>query len=172
MKNMIASSSGTYYYEDTDIDVVIRLDSLIHTDTRVRIFYGDTERQDFESVHGHKPDPGKDWGEEYDMIGTIGLSTGTKPITLMLNNSRSMGGGAILTDSIVRIIIKRSYGWQEVYIHPNYHSKYDNALVIEADLPEYSHMVVSEDGEIQARFHSEKSARNWLAFMQGNRFSK
>ncbi len=158
----------TQYHSETPQAVRNWLEILMNTDRRVRIFYGDTERSDFERVHGRKPEPGKDWGEDNDVIGTIGQSTGLKPIPLLIANKRSMGGGAVMDNCIVRLIVNGC----EVYRHPNYHSSFDNAVVMESELkPKYSHAVVTNEGEV-ARFHSEKSAKNWLAFMRGERMAK
>lgn len=162
----------TCYSKDTPETVRRWLENVMHTDRRVRFFFGDTEREDFERVHGRKPEPGKDWGEENDVIGIVGRSNGLKPIPILLANKRSIGGGGILTDCIVRMFVKGRGGWQEVYRHPNYHSDFETAKVHESELsPEYSHAVVVGCKEI-ARFHSEKSANNYLAFMRGERFSK
>jgi hypothetical protein len=157
---------------DTPAKVIDWIEYAQRYGKRVRIFMGDTERADFEKVHGRKPDPGKDWGEEYMVTGTIGISTGWKPCALLIHNSRSMGGGAISTNCIVRMLIEG----HEVYRHPNYHNKFDSAEVVVSELaPEYSHAIkVSEGdylGEI-ARFHSERAAKNHLAFMRGERMSK
>lgn len=157
-----------YYSPNADPRVVALIEQNINNGRRFRIFYGDTDRPDFEQVHGRQSNPGEDWGEEYEVTGTIGRSTGWKPIPLLIHNSRSMGGGAIMTDCIVRILIDG----REVYRHPNYHSQFDNAEVIPSELaPEYSHAVRTEQGEI-ARFRSERAANNYLAFMRGERMSK
>lgn len=157
-----------FYNSQSDLRVVGIIEQNIHSDRRFRIFYGDTDRPDFEQVHNRKPDPGLDWGEENGVTGTIGRSTGRTPIPLLIHNSRSMGGGGIMTDCIIRILIDG----REVYRHPNYHSEYDYATVQPSELaPQYSHAVVTGQGEV-ARFHSEKSAKNYLAFMQGKRMSK
>lgn len=154
--------------KDTPESVIKWLESAAKYGYRIRLFYGDTERDDFEEVHGHKPDLGKDWGEEYDVTGEVGISTGREPIPLLIHNSRSTGGGGILFDCIVRLFVNG----HEVYKHPNYHSRFDSAEVKPSELaPEYSHAVVIEGSE-EARFHSEKSAKNWLAFMRGERMSK
>lgn len=165
----------TQYHDETPEKVKQWLENLMHTGRRVRLFYGDTDKKDFQRVHGRKPDAGNDWGEEYGVTGIVGRSTGLKPIPILLSNSGSTGGGAIMDDCIVRMFVKGRQGWQEVYHHPNYHSKFENAIVIKSDLPQYSDMVVSQDNgkiEIQAGFHSSKSAHKWLAFMQGKRMSK
>ncbi len=57
---------------------------------RLKIYYGDVNT-------------GKDWNEEFDTIGYIGLSTGTVKIPLLILRKNSFGGGAILDNCIVKI---------------------------------------------------------------------
>ena len=72
---------------------------------KVRLFYGDSKT-------------GEDWNEIYEVFGYIGYSTGTQRIPLLIRYKTSIGGGAILTSCIVKIIINGIV----VYKHPNYHS--------------------------------------------------
>jgi len=82
--------NGTSYHSDTPEEVIRILENSRNNGTRIRIFYGDNE---------------KCWNEEYGMIGRIGRSTGNVKIPLLIQNSRSMGGGAVLDNCIVRIDI-------------------------------------------------------------------
>lgn len=66
------------------------LSSLVHSDRRVRIWYGDTET-------------GRSWNVESEFTGTIGRSTGKIAVPLLIKTSRSYGGGALLDDFIIRI---------------------------------------------------------------------
>lgn len=61
---------------------------------------------------------GQDWGDVYDIAGYIGKSTGKKPIPLLIHNSRSHGGGALMENSIVKISMAK--GGQVLWQHPNY----------------------------------------------------
>lgn len=168
--NSAGQKTQCVYHIDTPDSVVTILESLLnsHRTKRIRLFYGDTNRADFESVHERLPDAGADWGEENDVSGYIGRSIGTYPIPLLIRTKNSSGGGGIIDSAIVRIFVDG----REVYRHENYHNNYDNATIVSSDLPQYTHAVQSESGEIQAHFHSEKSANNWLKFMQGKRMSK
>lgn len=157
----------TYTGNDTNL-IDSYLSKVCHTGKRVRIFYGDTNRPNFEKIHGRKPDAGLDWNEEYDVTGYVGRSTGSKPIYILLANSTSNGGGAISSDCIVRLIVDG----HEIYRHPNYHNKYDSAMIVPSELPEYSHAVLIPGDREVARFHSEKSAKRWLDFMNGRRAGK
>jgi hypothetical protein len=119
---------------------------------RIRIFLGDKIT-------------GMDWENEYDIMGYVGRSTGSKPIALLVNNSRSLGGLGILTACIVKITAN---GFTK-YQHPNYH--YRKHEVQPSDLPEYREMVVRE-GEVQARFSKEGQAQRYIDFIEGRRNSK
>ena len=57
---------------------------------RIRIWYG-------------YPETGRSWNEEYDTMGRIGRTTGNIKIPILVKNSRSWGGGAVLVGSIIRI---------------------------------------------------------------------
>ena len=61
---------------------------LTGTHRRVAIFYGD-------------PRTGKLWGDVE--VGTVGRSTGTTKVPLLIKTKRSYGGGAILVNNILRI---------------------------------------------------------------------
>lgn len=145
----------TQYKNGTPQSVKLLLEGLMGTNRRVRLFYGDKETGEY-------------WGDEYDVTGTIGRSTGPQPIPLLINNRRSMGGSSILTDCVVRMLVDG----REVYRHPRYFSRYETAHVRPSEMSGYSHEVVSTQRGVEARFHNEKSARNWLAFMRGERMAK
>lgn len=83
-------SNGTFYHEDTDNQVIEVLERAREGCTRLLLDYGDTKT-------------GKSWGEVNDIKGYVGRSTGSIKIPLLLYNTRSMGGGAILTDCILKI---------------------------------------------------------------------
>lgn len=164
----------TCVYDVSTPDVVVGwlerciIDHRNRRDRKVRIFYGDTEKGDFEKIHGREPDPGLDWGEEFGVYGVISRSTGERPIPLLIKTSRSRVGCSIMDGCIVRMIVDGA----EVYRHPNYHSPFDYAEIKASEMaPEYSHAVIVNEQE-HARFKSESSARKWLAFMRGERMGK
>lgn len=72
---------------------------------KVRLFYGDSET-------------GEDWNEIHDVFGGIGYSTGVKKVPLLIRYKNSIGGDAISTSCIVKIMINGII----VYQHPKYHS--------------------------------------------------
>ena len=92
--------NGTYYKKGTHKDVIDILEDCRATNTRIVLDYGDTET-------------GRSWGEVYGITGTVGRSTGTIKIPLLIHNVRSSGGGAILTDCIIGI--KTSKGKRGLY---------------------------------------------------------
>lgn len=133
---------------------------------RVRIWYGFTE--------GYCPEGtdknliGKPWLEEYDVAGKIGRSTGIKPAPLLIHSSRSHGGGAISTSSIVRI--DEIGAKNTLYKHPKYKDPHYEILnTYNGEHPEYTHSVKA-DGVVCANFKSEKKAENYVQFMLGNRY--
>jgi len=100
----------TWYSEKTPDNIVTKLETHRLRGTRIRFHWGDKET-------------GKDWGDTYDVEGRIGRSTGQIKIPLLINNSRSMGGGAILTDSIVKMRYANKKQGGIIYQHPNYHTE-------------------------------------------------
>lgn len=60
---------------------------------------------------------GKSWNETFDISGYIGLSKGHYNLKwpILLNNTRSIGGGTILTDCVLSV--KESKGKKTLYNH-------------------------------------------------------
>lgn len=99
--------NNTAYHIDTPMEVIRILEYYRQDRTeRLHLCYGDTET-------------GRDWNEIYDVDGYIGRSTGRIKIPLLVHNSRSMGGGAILDHCIVKIQTAR--GKITLYEHPTYY---------------------------------------------------
>ena len=150
----LVTTKGTWFTAKTDTMVIYIIDmNLNHAETRLRLFLGDT-------------DTGKPWNEENDVVGYVGRSTGTTKIPLLIANRRSMGGGGILTDCIVRLLVDGV----EFYRHPKYT---ESVFTVEdSDMqPEYS-TNVKIDGELHARFRTPEKAARWIAFMKGERMGK
>lgn len=129
---------------------------------RIRIWYGDT-------------DTGRAWQEEYDVLGYVGRSMGTQKVPLLIFSRRSIGGGAILTEKIVRIDWVK--GAHALYKHPTFSSGFERARI--GTTPpgrdwgsSRPFSVVNDDGEYVASFERETQARRWLEFMRGDRYSK
>ncbi len=107
---------------------------------RIRIFYGD-------------PKTGKDYGEEYDIMGYVGRSTGQVKIPLLINNANSSGGPGILDGIIVRITVDK----RNVYLHPTYTC---NVVVKGTE--------VYLNGKIHARFKTAEKANKYASFLRGD----
>lgn len=97
--------NGTSYYAETPDNIIAILEKCRQNRTRILIDLGDTVT-------------GKSWGEIHDIRGYVGRSTGTHKIPLLVYNSRSMGGGSLLTHRLVKTV--ESKGGLVLYQHPNY----------------------------------------------------
>lgn len=151
------NNEGWKYKENEKLWQV--LSSLVQSGRRVRIWYGDTET-------------GRSWNEEYAVTGTIGRSTGEINIPLLINNSRSYGGGALLDDCIIRIDdIKQK---RTLYKHENFHVEKLELKTEEGSEYPYQVMQHKDSGEIQnvANFKDNKRALRWIDFMNGYRYCK
>jgi len=82
--------NGTSYHDDTPEKVVRVLEHCRLNRIRITLDYGDISTDE-------------SWGETCDITGYVGRSSGTVKIPLLLNNSRSLGGGGILDNRIISI---------------------------------------------------------------------
>jgi hypothetical protein len=146
--------NGTSYDARTPDEVIAILEKARQERIRLHVSLGYT---DGERV-------GLDWLEEFDSHGYIGRSTGSIKVPLMIANSRSTGGGALLDHCVVRI--RQSAGGRVFYQHRDYH--YGSlAIRPKADavrLPDGRLLTVDvlRDGEFHAAFESMGQARRWL----------
>lgn len=97
--------NGTSYDARTPDAVIQVLERARQYNTRIILSYGDIET-------------GQDWNEIYDVTGYVGRSTGPTHIPILVYNSRSHGGGAILDRCIVKIVTSR--GKEVLYQAKNY----------------------------------------------------
>ena len=166
-KNGMYFSVGLYLKKENKLKVYKNVnEALLNTllnsynfKFRIRIWYGDLET-------------GRSWNEEYDTMGIIGRTTGKIKTPILINNSRSGGGGAVLMGSIIRIddIEDKITLWKV----PNFHVEDMKVYEIFGN-ENYKYQVakLSEDSgkwEVQASFKTEKQAYNWVAFMLGERY--
>lgn len=135
-----------HFNEKTSLKLQTLITHLSHSRERVRIWYGDINT-------------GKAWPEEHDVTGFIGRSTGEKPIPLLINNSRSFGGGGLLDHCIVRI--DRIEGKRTIYQHDNF----DHGIMVNG-LQVFAH------GVIHASCATEQKAQRLADFLSGKRYSK
>lgn len=91
---------GVYFLKGTPLKLCDFLITAKENNTRVVLDFGDIKTNE-------------SWGEMFDTTGRIGKSTGDKPVLILLHNSRSTGGGMILTDAIISV--KSSIGKVELY---------------------------------------------------------
>ena len=134
------------------------LSSLVHSDRRVRIWYGDIET-------------GRSYNDIYDVTGRIERSTGKIAIPILIKNSRSYGG-ALFDDYIVRIDdIKEK---RTLYRLDNFHIEDMKVYELFGDANfNYQVAKLSEDSgewEVLASFKTEQQAHNYVAFMRGKRY--
>ena len=147
------NNNPVVFDNDTPKEVKTVLQSYLHTDIRIRLFYGDKVT-------------GEDHQEENDVMGYIGKSTGESPCLLLVNNKRSYSGGAILTACIVKI----TCNGRVLYQHPNYHLK-GKFGIKPSDLPEYAESVY-QNNEVWARFKKPGQAARYVEFMEGKQNNK
>lgn len=107
--NKYKELNGTSYHAETPDSLCQLLERLRQSKTRVRFHWGD-------------PKSGKDWGDEFDVAGRIGRSTGRVKIPILVHNKRSLGGTGILDHRIVRIRHANKKDGGDIYRHPDYHA--------------------------------------------------
>jgi hypothetical protein len=102
-------------------------------------------------------------------MGTIGKSTGESKIPILLCNTRSFGGGAILDHCIIRIDDVRAR--TTLYKHKKFHTNLyrSNNEVYEE---KRSDGLISLTPTVVARFPDNLRASNYIEFMEGTRYSK
>ena len=143
-------------YGQVDGALAAVLNQCLVTGRRVRLWYGDRKT-------------GGSWNEEFDVLGRVGRSGGGRvrePI--LLSNSRSSGGPAVLVGSLVRVddVAAKKTLWQVANFHV------EKMEVTFCDMGDgYSYSVKAGE-KVLARFKDEGRARRWAAFMKGERYSK
>ena len=146
-----------YFNDETSDKIKECIEYCYKSKLRLRIWYGDTKT-------------GVSWLDEYDTIGTIGRSTGKQKIPLLIKSSRSSGGGGILCHCIIRIDVISSR--RTIYRHPLFNvPMLTVATNNDNDTKNKYPFIVSKNNELQARFKSEKQAKNYIDFMLGNRYT-
>ncbi len=133
---------GGIYFPKNTLDEIARIIcTAYNTNQKLKFYLGDTET-------------GRDWCEEYETIGTIGRSTGPIKIPLLIRTSRSNGGSALMTDSIVKIVDFKSK--MVLYKHPKYVAP--TVEIVPSDTPEYTHNTIV-NGKLHGRHKSLRSAQ-------------
>lgn len=137
------------------------------TDELARIIVSLSRSQRVRVWLGHQS-TGRSWNEENNVTGHLGRSTGTNPIPLLVHNSRSYGGGPLLTGCIVKMTDTRT--GRVLWQHPNFSQ--DVFTFTASDLPEYEAGVSAGESQFHARFKTVKSAHRYVDFMNGKRACK
>jgi hypothetical protein len=135
------AESGTYYYPNTNDKVIEVLERCRIDKRRIQFFYGDVLT-------------GRDWNEEHDTIGQVGRSTGPIKVPLLIPTSRSIGGGCILTDSILKIRDAKSK--VVLYVADNYQLPVID--IIPSDMEGYQFNTVI-NGTLHGRHKTLRSAK-------------
>lgn len=145
------TTNGTTYHEETPDEVIRVLENARQNRTRLHISLGDQQT-------------GRDWLEEFETHGYVGRSMGPIKVPLLISNTRSLGGGAILDHCIVRI--RTSAGGRVLWQHPSYHH---GQLQIRqktepVTLPDgrILRVEVVQNGKEQAAFEDMSKARRYI----------
>ena len=147
-------TNGLHFHPDTPNGVAEALYRLRCSQSRCRIWYGDTQT-------------GKVWDEENDVTGAVEASTGSCKVPLLIPNARSIGGTHLLDHCILKIVNINAR--QTIYKHPKFQEPYYTARPSSAE----GYVVgVYREGRCVANFKTEKKARRWVDFMIGKRFNK
>lgn len=149
VQKMAVESSGVSYNVTTPRAVVNALEAARRNRDRVRLFYGDAKT-------------GRNWMDEYDVTGRVSNSMGPVKIPILVAKENSTGGGGILDDCIVRMLVNG----REVYRHPTFNMP-ELTIKLEDGL-----WWVKADGKRHASFSTKDKAERWVAFMKGDRLSK
>lgn len=154
MENRI-KHKNLYFSDKTCLQVKNAIEAVYDIRARIRVYFGDT-------------DTGKVWLEQCDISGTIGRSTGDIKVPLLIANSRSRGGPALLDHCIVGIQVIESRRW--LYKHTSF-----NVPILTIQTPENHHeglpysVVKSDNNEVQANFSTREKAQRYIDFMYGLR---
>lgn len=143
--------TGTSYDTRTPGEVIRVLENARSNQTRLHISLGET-------------DTGRDWLDEFETHGYVGRSMGPIKVPLLIANTRSLGGGAILDHCIVRI--RQSAGGRVLYQHPAYHfgTMEIRRKTEPVTLPDGRVLTVDvlRDGKVHASFQDLPQARRWV----------
>lgn len=155
-------ADGTYKERDKSdmIRVIVACEYARIQRERIRLWYGNV-------------DTGRSWDDEYNVTGYIARSFGKYPIPILANNARSLGGGAILTDRIIRLDSTKT--GKTLYKHPKFYV--GSMEIVDEQDPELRNegrliSVRTESLGCIARFETRKKADNWIKFMNGERYCK
>lgn len=142
MTNKYQVINGTSYHAETSQEVINALETARNNRLRIRIYYGDVKT-------------GICWNEEHDIFGYVGRSSGEIKIPLLVSNSRSYGGCALLDHCILKI--RESKGRRVLYQAANFQPPIVQIFEAVENMGEYTHELFI-NGELYSRHKSLKSA--------------
>ena len=143
-----AGLNETWHDSDALPEVCKVIDRCFRNGTRVRLFYGDTET-------------GREWGEENDVLGSIGRSVGPlKSPILILKGEHS--GTTILEHCLLKIMDANTR--RILWVHDRYQTP---TFSITEDATPKLPFKGTMNGQSKARFASFAKAAAWVAFMSG-----
>lgn len=153
------TEDGTYFHRDTPDGIIELLELARRLNYYVWFRLGDRNT-------------GRDWLDDNDTAGFVSRSMGPVKIPILLAARNSSGGGGILCDSIIKLVVHgggRNRVWQSTaYERPE--------LVIFQVAAERSpwRVRVSSDpaDRYQSGFRTEAKARRWVDFITGRRLNK
>ncbi len=141
-------SRQTYFDPGTDAKAARVLERCRREGTRIRLIQGD-------------PTTGRVWLDEHDVVGTIGRSTGTLKVPLLIEPGEH-GGGAILTACLLGNV-----DWESgkfLFRHPAYRTP--DLAIRRGDTADLPWEVHDADGVV-ARFPEIGKAGAYVAFICG-----
>jgi len=148
-----SKSKHTWFTPGTPPKVQRILEQYRESGDLIRLFLGDKVT-------------GRDWMEENDVVGRIGRSAGSQKVPLLIVAGDD-GGGAILTDSIIRLL---DVGGRELYSHPTYEPPLLELRTENEPLKRakgYTHAVFRDGKQLCARFRNAYEAAEYVEFMTG-----
>lgn len=145
------SDNNVRYNSETEDKLIEVMENCRKERRRVRIFYGSN---------------GKVWNEEYNVIGYIGCTGGTRHIPILLPYAKSKLGSSILDRCIVRLIDVKT---KEILYQKNNVVFPEHEIRKIDGLPQYALYI---DGKFYTFFATEEKARHFSDFLLGKRNSK
>ncbi|MBT9599298.1 MAG: hypothetical protein IV094_25220 [Vitreoscilla sp.] len=143
-----SASRHTYFDPGTAPEAARVLERCRNEGNKVRLVLGDTAT-------------GESWLDEYDVVGTLGRSSGPLRVPLLIEEGED-GGGAILTTCLLCVIDWRCS--RALYRHPAYRVV-DLAIAPSGD--DQRPWAVRRREETVAQFDDIGKAAAYLAFMRG-----
>jgi len=164
----------TWFDKDTDLAIATILDYYMHKDVRLRFWYGYTTAEHrqymIENYPGDHTFPavGMAWDEDWQVSGTVGRTAGPVKSPILLAGPNSHCGGLISTDSIVKIVRRRTGKIQTLYQHP----QFSCSVFIPGNWDGKYAAFKQGERDMFASFGSIRARNQWVDFMNGERLTQ